>query len=116
MVKQPLEGPDGNRGSLCVHIAREGIDMKFRSGLLIGLAVGYGLAKRSELTRDDPYVVKGPQREQASLATNPAMRAVGGQAQRLADQATVASLDAIRRTRAAIQSRLKETADDAAWN
>ena len=91
--------------------------MKFRSGLLIGLAVGYGLAKRSELTRDDPYVVKGPQREQApNLATNPAMRAVSGQAQRLADQATVASLDAIRRTRAAIQSRLRETADDAAWN
>ena len=91
--------------------------MKFRSGLLIGLAIGYGLGKRSELTRDDPYVVKGPQREQATgLATSPAMRAVSGQAQRLADQATVASLDAIRRTRAAIQSRLKETADDAAWN
>ena len=91
--------------------------MKFRTGLLIGLAVGYGLAKRTTLAQDDPYVVKGPQREQASgLATNPAVRAMSG-AQRLADQATVASLDAIRRTRAAIQSRLGELPeDDAAWN
>ena len=40
--------------------------MKFRTGLLLGLAVGYGLAKRSALTQDDPYVVKGPQREQSS--------------------------------------------------
>ena len=92
--------------------------MKFRTGLLIGLAVGYGLAKRSTLTEDDPYIVKGPQRKELpGLAANPALRAVGGHAQRLADQATVASLDAIRRTRAAIQSRLgEEPADDAAWN
>jgi len=91
--------------------------MKFRTGLLIGFAVGYGVAKRTQLTADDPYVVKGPQREQASgLTSNPALRVVGDRAQRLADQATVASLDAIRRTRAAIQSRLGETQDDAAWN
>ena len=90
--------------------------MKFRTGLLIGLAVGYGLAKRSALREDDPYVLKGPQREQTSSVANPALRAAGGRAQRLADQATVASLDAIRRTRLAIQSRLGETTDDAAWN
>ena len=92
--------------------------MKFRTGLLLGLAVGYGIAKRSALTEDDPYVVKGPQREQASgLASNMAVRAVGDRAQRLADQATVASLDVIRRTRSAIQSRLGESSgEDAAWN
>jgi hypothetical protein len=92
--------------------------MKFRTGLLLGLAVGYGIAKRSALTEDDPYVVKGPQREQPSgLAANMAVRAVGDRAQRLADQATVASLDVIRRTRSAIQSRLGEApGDDAAWN
>jgi hypothetical protein len=89
--------------------------MKFRTGLVIGLAVGYGLARRSALTEDDPYVVKGPQRESGS--GNAAVRIVGARAQRLADQATVASLDAIRRTRAAIQSRLGEpSSDDAAWN
>ena len=93
--------------------------MKFRTGLLIGLAVGYGLAKRSMLTEDDPYVVTGPQRQQqpTGLGGNPAVRMVGDRAQRLADQATVASLGAIRRTRAAIQSRLGELPDDdAAWN
>jgi hypothetical protein len=93
--------------------------MRFRTGLLVGMAVGYGLAKRSAMTQDDPYVVKGPQRKPApsGLASSPALRAVGGTAQRLADQATVASLDAIRRTRAVIQSRLGELPDDdAAWN
>jgi hypothetical protein len=92
--------------------------MKFRTGLLIGLAAGYAVAKRSTLTEDDPYVVKGPQRELPSgIGANPAVRAVGERAQRLADQATVASLDAIRRTRAAIQNRLLEPPDDdAAWN
>ena len=90
--------------------------MKFRTGLLLGLAVGYAVAKRTTLTEDDPYVVKGPQREQAtSLGTSPAVRAVGDRAQRLADQATVVSLGAIRRTRAAIQSRLGE-GDAEAWN
>jgi hypothetical protein len=91
--------------------------MKFRTGLLIGLAVGYGLAKRSTVREDDPYVVKGPQREQpAAMGAGFAVRAVGDRAQRLADQATIASLDAIRRTRSAIQSRLGEPSDDAAWN
>ena len=92
--------------------------MKFRTGLLLGLAVGYGLAKRSVLTEDDPYVVTGPQRRElpSGLAASPAVRAVSGRAQRLADQATVASLDAIRRTRSAIQSRLGEPGDQAAWN
>ena len=92
--------------------------MKFRTGLLIGLAVGYGLAKRSTLSQDDPYVVKGPQREQPQgVAASFAARAVGDRAQRLADQATVASLGAIRRTRTAIQSRLGEApTNDAAWN
>jgi hypothetical protein len=39
---------------------------------------------------------------------------ISGQAQKLADQATVKSLDAIRGARRALQSRLAE--DDAAWN
>jgi hypothetical protein len=92
--------------------------MKFRTGLVIGLAAGYAIAKRTVLTEDDPYVVNGPQRELPSgIAANPALRVVGERAQRLADQATVASLDAIRRTRVAIHNRLSETVDeDAAWN
>ncbi len=89
--------------------------MKFRTGLLIGLAAGYALAKRSSLTQDDPYIVKGPQRELSS-GTNPTLRAVSDRAQRLADQAALASLDAIRRTRVAIHQRLSDSEDDAAWN
>ena len=91
--------------------------MKFRTGLLLGLAVGYGVARRTALVEDDPYVVKGSQREQASgLVGTVAARAVGDRAQRLADQATVVSLGAIRRTRAAIQSRLGDGQDAEAWN
>ncbi len=91
--------------------------MKFRTGLLIGLATGYAVAKRTILTQDDPYIVKGPQRELPSgIAANPALRLVGVRAQRLADQATVASLEAIRRTRSAIHHRLAESPDDASWN
>jgi hypothetical protein len=86
--------------------------MKFRTLILIavGIALGYKLAKRS--TEDDPAIVKGPRDEQRS--SNPALRLISGQAQKLADQATVKSLDAIRGARRALQSRLAE--DDAAWN
>jgi len=78
--------------------------------LVIGLALGYKLAKRT--TQDDPAIVKGPRDERP--AANPAMRMISGQAQRLADQATVKSLDVIRGARRAIRSRL--TDDDPAWN
>ena len=88
--------------------------MKLRSLMILaaGLAVGYKLAKTA--TEDDPLVVKGPQREQTS--GSPALRVITGQAQRLADQATGKSLDAIRGARRAFQSRLSDTEDDAAWN
>src|SRR5205085_2470725 len=56
--------------------------------LCIGAAVGYVYAKRA-LTRDEPAILKGP-RDEAPL--NPALRMISGQAQRLADQATVKSL------------------------
>ena len=86
--------------------------MKLRTLILlaVGIALGYKLAKRS--TEDDPAIVKGPRDEQRS--SNPALRLISGQAQKLADQATVKSLDAIRGARRALQSRLAE--DDAAWN
>ncbi|MEO8477514.1 MAG: hypothetical protein ABI572_10765 [Actinomycetota bacterium] len=88
--------------------------MKVRNLLLLagGVALGYKLAQR--MREDDPYVVSGPQREKSGSAP---LRIVTGQAQRIVDQAGVLSLDAIRRTRVAIQSRLGDgEADDAAWN
>lgn len=89
--------------------------MKIRSLLFVaaGICVGYALAKKT--SQDVPYVVKGPRDEQ--ISGNPALRAITGGAQRLADQATVKSLDAIRRARGAIQNRLSDDeTDDAVWN
>jgi hypothetical protein len=88
--------------------------MKLRTVLLLaaGIAIGHRLAKQS--SEDDPYVVKGPRDEQRS--GNPALRLITGQAQKLADQAAVKGIDAIRGARRAIQSRLGEDDDDAAWN
>ena len=89
--------------------------MRLRSLTLVaaGIAIGYSVSKR--MRQDDPEVVRGPQ---PSSSGSPALRLVSGQAQRLADQASVRSLGAIRRARGAIRNRLGETEtfDDAAWN
>ena len=88
--------------------------MKLRTLLLLvgGILLGYKLAQR--IHTDDPDVVKGPQRERSGSAP---MRLVSDQAQRAVDRAGVLSLDAIRRTRGAIQARLGDgDTDDAAWN
>ncbi|HTG46578.1 MAG TPA: hypothetical protein VK646_02840 [Actinomycetota bacterium] len=88
--------------------------MRLRSLVLFGAGIATGLAIARKLTEDDPNVQHGP--TNASSA-NPAVRALAGPAQRLADRATVVSLDAIRRARGAIQQRLAEGPyDDATWN
>ena len=86
--------------------------MKIRSLLILGAGIGIGYAVSQRLHEDDPEVVHGPQR---SAPANPVLAAVTTQTQRLADQATVLSLDTIRKARSAIRERLGE-ADDAAWN
>ena len=89
--------------------------MRLRSLTLVaaGIAIGYSVSQR--MRQDDPEVVRGPQPKSPG---SPALRLVSGQAQRLADQASVRSLGAIRRARGAIRNRLGETEtfDDAAWN
>jgi hypothetical protein len=89
--------------------------MKLRSFVLVaaGIGIGYSIAKKTH--EDDPEIVRGPQRKAAG---SPGLQLVAGQAQRIADQASVRSLDAIRRARGAIRTRLGETEtfDDAAWN
>ena len=87
--------------------------MKLRNLVLLGAGIGIGYAMSQKLHEDDPEVVHGPQR---SSATNPVFAAVTSQTQRLADQATVKSLDAIRKARGTIRNRLGEDVDDAAWN
>ena len=80
--------------------------------LFLGAILGYKMA--TKMHEDDPDVVHGPQR--TASASSPGLRLVQGQAQRIADQATGKSLQAIRRTRSAIRNRLGEQEDDAAWN
>jgi hypothetical protein len=88
--------------------------MKLRTLLLFGAGVMAGFMLARKMSQDDPNVVTGPTR--AGSTTNPAMRVVGTQAQRLAGRATVLSLDAIRKARGAIRDRLGEDVyDDAAW-
>jgi hypothetical protein len=88
--------------------------MKLRSIVLFGAGVAAGLAIANRLHEDEPEIQHGPVRTQG--AADPAMRLVSDRASRLADRATVASLDVIRRARVAIRERLGEDAyDDAAW-
>ena len=87
--------------------------MKLRNLVLLGAGIGIGYAMSKKLHEDDPEVVHGPRR---SSATNPVLAVMTSQSQRLADQATVKSLDAIRKARGAIRNRLGEDVDDAAWN
>jgi hypothetical protein len=92
--------------------------MKLRSLLILAAGVGIGYSIAAKMREDDPDVVRGPQRQQAQ-AGGPTRRMVSDGAQRLADQAGVISLDAIRRARGAIRSRLTdvdEYSDDASWN
>ena len=89
--------------------------MKLRSFVLVATGIGIGYSIAQKMHEDDPEVVRGPQRKAAG---SPGLQVVTGQAQRIADQASVRSLDAIRRARGAIRTRLGETEtfDDAAWN
>ena len=88
--------------------------MRLRSLVLFGAGIATGLAIARKMTQDDPNVQHGPT---TTTSTNPALRAAAGQAQRIADRATVVSLEAIRRARGAIQQRLSEGSyDDATWN
>ena len=88
--------------------------MRLRSLLLFGAGVATGVAIARKAAQDDPMIQRGPSRP---ASANPAAKALSEQAQRLADRATVVSLDVIRRARDAIQERLADVPDDdAGWN
>jgi hypothetical protein len=92
--------------------------MKLRSLFILAAGVGLGYSLATRMRQDDPDVVHGPQRRPDAQG-GAAMRLVSDGAQRLADQAGVLSLDAIRRARVAIRARLGEDGaytDDANWN
>ena len=89
--------------------------MKLRSLVLVAAGIGIGYSISQKMREDDPGVVRGPQR---AATASPGLQLVAGQAQRLADRASVRSLEAIRRARGAIRTRLGETEsfDEASWN
>ena len=89
--------------------------MKLRSLVLVAAGIGIGYSISQKMRQDDPEVVRGPQR---ATTVSPGLQLVTGQAQRLADRASVRSLEAIRRARGAIRTRLGEgeTFDEASWN
>lgn len=89
--------------------------MKLRSLVLVAAGIGIGYSISQKMHRDDPEVVRGPQR---ATTASPGLQLVTGRAQRLADRASVRSLEAIRRARGAIRTRLGEgeTFDEASWN
>jgi len=88
--------------------------MKLRTLILIALAIAAGYWLATKRRADDPDVVVGPRDEAKGSSAG---RFVSGQAQRLADQATAKSLDAIRRARGAIRERMGDTQpDEALWN
>jgi hypothetical protein len=89
--------------------------MKLRSLVLVVAGIGIGYSISRKMHEDDPEVVRGPHRKTSG---SPGLQLVTGQAQRIADQASLRSLDAIRRARGAIRTRLVETEtfDDAVWN
>jgi hypothetical protein len=92
--------------------------MKLRSLFYIAAGIGIGYTIATKMREDDPEVVHGPQRSSSSAAA-PALRLVSNGAQKLADQASVRSIDAIRRARGAIRARLPEYdeyGNDASWN
>jgi hypothetical protein len=88
--------------------------MKLRSIVTLAVGIGIGFALANKLREDDPEVVRGPQRSQSSGR----LGVVQDQGRRMADQATVMSLDVIRKARGAIRERLADYQheDDAAWN
>jgi hypothetical protein len=89
--------------------------MKLRSLVLVAAGIGIGYSIAQKMREDDPDVVRGPQR---STVGSPGRQLVTAQAQRLADRASMRSLEAIRRARGAIRTRLgeAETFDEASWN
>jgi len=94
--------------------------MKFKSGLLIGAALGFAAARW--LTREDPDVLEGPRA--SAREQSPASRIISDQGRRLAERAQLASLGALQRARTSLRSRLHEPddivditeADDTRWN
>ncbi len=87
--------------------------MRLRNLILIGLGIFIGYKLAAKMREDDPNVVSGPRRESGSRTA----RTVSAQGKRLADQATMKSLDMIKRARGSLRDRMSDyESDEAVWN
>ncbi len=90
--------------------------MKFRTGLIVGAAVGFAAAVRWLAREEDPNIVGEGGRAIAPQSRT--ARIVSEQSRKITGRFSEAGLDAITRARANIQSRLSAADDpnDPSWN
>ena len=90
--------------------------MKFRTGVVVGAALGFVAAVRWLSRSEDPNIVGEGGKPVGQQ--NTAARLVNEQTRKLTDRFTEVGLDAISRARANIQSRLAAADDpnDPSWN
>ena len=88
--------------------------MKFKTGLVVGIAIGYLVAtrlRREGSSEDAPRTgVLG------AMARHPSAQRFADQGRRLAERAGFRSAEALQRARAGLQRRLNASADDLSMN
>jgi hypothetical protein len=85
--------------------------MKFRWGLIIGIAIGWLLATRIRRNVDEEV-----QGRLASMANHPATQRIAGQGRKIIEKAGFRGTGVIQRARRTIQRRLEADADDFSMN
>jgi hypothetical protein len=90
--------------------------MKFRTGLVMGIVLGFVAAVKWLARDEDPYIVGEGSRPIAPQSRT--ARLVNEQGRKISNRFAEVGLDAISRARANIQSRLSATDDpnDPNWN
>ena len=86
--------------------------MKFRWGLIIGIAIGWAIATRVRRSVVDEEV----RSRLSSMANHPATQRIAGQGRKFIEKAGFRGTGAIQRARQTIQRRLEADADDFSMN
>ena len=88
--------------------------MKFRTGLVVGAAVGYALGTR--ISREQPEDDQRSSGVIAAMARHPSAQRLGKGSRRVIDIAGDRGAQAIRKARQTLQRRLDASADDLSMN
>jgi hypothetical protein len=86
--------------------------MKFRTGLIVGAAIGYALGSRMSHEAEDD----GHSGVIAAMARHPSAQRLGKGSRRVIDIAGDRGVQAIRKARQNLQRRLDASADDLSMN